>query len=172
MRQTRTRFTVGIAGPPFGLKGFVKLRLFSRETGHFSRIKEVILARAGKEETRKVAEIVSKGNSLLVRFEGIDSPEAAGFLKGAEIIVDREYAAPLKEGEYYIEDLKGLEVLNAEGKVLGHISDVIEGGGGDLAELKLLSGETRFVPFRKEFFAEADLEGGKIVLLEPWILDE
>jgi len=107
-----------------------------------------------------------------MRFAGIDSPEVAALLNGAEIVVDREYAAPLKEGEYYVEDLKGLEVVSTEGQTLGHIGDVVEGGGGQLAEVILLSGEKRFAPFRKEFFGELSLSEGKIVLLEPWVLDQ
>jgi 16S rRNA processing protein RimM len=92
-------------------------------------------------------------------------------LKGAEIIAPRENAAPLKEGEYYVEDLKGIEVIDREGKVMGHIIAVTEGGGGNLAELKLLSGTMRLVPFRKEFFGDINLKKGKIVLLESWILE-
>ena len=116
-------------------------------------------------------EIIPQANTLLIRFSGIDNPEGASLLKGAEIIVEREFAAPLAEGEYYIEDLKGLEVADGEGNVLGHIVSMVEGGGGNLAEIKLLSGETRFAPFRKEFFGDIDLETGKIELLEPWVLD-
>ena len=164
-------FTLGLVGAPFGLKGFVKVKSLSGETGHFSRLKKVTLKQNGKQETRDVAETVSQGNSLLMRFSGIENPEDAGLLKGSEIIAEREYAAPLKEGEYYVEDLKGLEVITAEGKILGHISDVVEGGNGQLAEVELPSGEKRLTPFRNEFFGDITLKEGKIVLLEPWILE-
>ena len=153
------------------MEGFVKIRPFSGETAHFFRLKNVTLMQNEEEKTRNVAEIKSQGDILLIRFEGINSPEAAALLKGARIIADREYAAPLLEGEYYIEDLKGLEVITGEGQVLGHITDVVEGGGGQLAEVLLLSGEKRFAPFKKEFFGDVISEGGKIVLLEPWVLD-
>ena len=174
-----TQFILGLVGSPFGLKGFVKVKPFSGETGHFSRLEKVTLRQAGKEETRGIAEIVLQGNegssrnqTLLIRFAGVDNPEAAGKLKGAEIIADRVFAAPLNEGEYYVEDLKGLEVINGERETLGHVADVVEGGGGDLVEVELLSGERRFVPFRKEFFASPDAKKGTIELLEPWILDQ
>jgi 16S rRNA processing protein RimM len=101
----------------------------------------------------------------------VQSPEAAKALKGAEVIVDSKYAAPLKEGEYYVEDLKGLEVITAAGESVGCIADVVEGGGGDLLEIALSGGEKRLAPFRKEFFADTNLEEGKITLLEPWVLD-
>ena len=71
-----------------------------------------------------------------------------------------------------MEDLKGLEVVDKDGLSLGNISAMAEGGGGDMAEIQLPSGEKRFAPFRKEFFGDVDLEKGKIVLLEPWILKE
>ena len=162
---------MGLVGPPFGLEGFAKIRPFSGETAHFSRLDKVTLRQNGKEKTLDVAEVLPRGDILLMRFEGVNSPEAAALLKGAEIIVGREFAAPLKEGEHYVEDLKGLEVVNPEGKILGHITDILEGGGGHLVEL-VMSGEKRLVPFRKEFFGDISLEERKIVLLETWILDE
>ena len=170
--KTITHFTLGLVGAPFGLKGFVKVRPFSGETGHFINLEKVILRQGEKEETRELAEIICQEDSLLIRFAGINSPEAADKLKGAEIIAGRESAAPLKKGEYYIEDLKGLEVFGTEGETLGHITDVLEGGGGFLAELELLSGEKRLAPFRNEFFGDPDLGEGRIALLESWILEQ
>jgi len=119
----------------------------------------------------EVVETASKEGSVLIRFAGIDNPEKAALFNGAEIIVPRENAAPLKEGEYYVEDLKGLEVIDREGKALGHIVAVTEGGGGNLAEIKLLSGAMRLAPFRNEFFGDVNLEKGQIMLLENWVLE-
>ena len=162
-------------GSPFGLKGFVKVKSLSGETNNFIRLKEVTLRKGEKEESLKIEEILTEGDSrkssLLMRFAGIDNPETAKRLTGAEIIASREYAAPLKDGEYYVEDLKGLEVVSKDGEILGVIIDIIEGGGGNLAELKLLSGAVRLAPFRKEFFGEVDLNKGNITLIEPWVLD-
>jgi len=171
MIKPRTHFTLGLVGAPFGLEGFVKVKTFSGETSHFLQLKKVILRLNGKDEACDVSETLVKGDSLLMRFPGIESPEAAKALIGAEIIVEREFASPLGDGEFYIEDLKGLEVVNNERETLAHISNIVEGGGGLLAELKLDSGELRFVPYRKEFFGEVELNNGKIILLEPWILE-
>ena len=158
-------------GAPFGLKGFVKVKPFSGETFHLSNLARVTLRQDEKEENREVEEVIPQGGVVLLRFSGIQSPEAAKALKGAEVVVDSEYAAPLKEGEYYVEDLKGLEVVTVAGESLGRIVDVVEGGGGELLEIALASGEKRLAPFRKEFFADANLEEGKIALLEPWVLE-
>jgi len=153
------------------LEGFVKVKPFSGETAHFSRLKTLTLRHDERETPYNVAEVIKRNGFLLIRFEGIDSPEAAATLNGAEIIAGREYAAPLQKGEYYIEDLKGLAVTDESGKVLGTISDVVDGGGGQLAEVKLASGEKRFAPFRKEFFGDLSLDKGTLILLQPWILE-
>jgi len=165
---------LGQVGSPFGLEGFVKVKSFSGETDHFTRLQKVTLSAHEKEETREVAEVIIQrdaADTLLLRFKGIDSPEAAKLLRGALIITDREHAAPLKNGEFYVEDLIGLEVVSNKSEILGHIANVIEGGGGNLAEVELLSGEKRLVPFRNEFFGETDLKTGRMILLEPWILE-
>ncbi|MDR1972552.1 MAG: ribosome maturation factor RimM [Treponema sp.] len=163
------RFVAALVGPPFGLKGFVKLRSLSGETGHLLKLKQLTLYLAGQEQVREIEAVEAAFPSLLVKFRGIDSPEAAKALGGAEILVDRDQAAPLGPGEYYIEDLKGIEVWEGAEPV-GRITDVLEGGGGSLAELRLTTGETRLVPFRDEFFGEIDIEGRRAELRCRWIL--
>ena len=106
-----------------------------------------------------------------MRFEGIDSPEKAKTLNGAQLIARREDAAPLGRDEFYIEDLKGLPVFAENGENIGQITDIIEGGGGELAEIRLSNGEIRLIPFRKEFFAEIDQSKGKVILQNLWILE-
>jgi 16S rRNA processing protein RimM len=179
-------FSLAVVGSPFGLKGFVKVKSLSGEISHLESLKNVCLKQGDSKKALDIEETMpfggtgqqeKSGEFLLIKFEGIDSPESAKTLTGAELIGDRSQAAPLKDGEFYIEDLKGLEVvaasaepvLNAE--VLGHITDILEGGGGELAEIKLLSGESKLVPFRKEFFGDISMEKRQVVLLEQWILE-
>jgi 16S rRNA processing protein RimM len=167
-------FVIGLVGAPFGLKGFVKVFSLSGETGHLARLGEITLRQGEAERVYAVEAVEVQGTpsrTLLMKFAGFDSPEEVKTIGGAEIVADRDNAAPLKPGEFYVEDLKGLELTAADnGEVLGRITDVVEGGGGELAEVRLNSGESRMVPFRKEFFGEISLETGKAALLERWIL--
>jgi 16S rRNA processing protein RimM len=168
------RFTAGLIGAPFGLKGFVKVKPLSGEPDHLLALKSVVLRQNNTEKTIKIEETAGAFPSVLVKFEGFDSPEAAKSLCGAELLVDRAQAAPLKDGEFYIEDLKGLAVVDIEpedSEIIGYIADIIEGGGNSLAEIRLTTGETRLVPFRNEFFGEIDLEKGRVELLRRWILE-
>jgi 16S rRNA processing protein RimM len=186
----QSQFIVGIVGSSFGLKGFVKVRSLSGEFEHLRQLENVILRINNTEKVYAVEETMLSASTLLIKFSGIDSPEAAKALAGAEMLAGRGQAAPLKTGEYYIEDLKGLAVIAAgeqppvsgpgslpppcgsseHGPVLGYIADVVEGGGGFLAEVRLADGKLKFVPFRNEFFGDINLELGTAILLEPWIL--
>jgi len=165
------KFIIALVGSPFGIKGFVKIHPCSGEIEHLLKLESVIINKDGKERPFKIAEAVPAPPSVLMRFEGIDSPEKAKTLSGAQLLAGREYAAPLGEGEFYIEDLKGLPVIVENGETIGLLTDIIEGGGGELAEIKLSTGEERLVPFRKEFFSEIDPKKGRLILQNIWILE-
>ena len=178
------KFIIGLIGAPFGVKGFVKVRPLSGETGHLLKLKSALVSRDGEERLLQIEETAPAAPAVLMRFAGIDSPEKAKSLTGAQILAGRGQAAPLNEGEFYIEDLKGLTVIaeKAEiiacekgngqaGDTIGRITDIIEGGGGELAEIELTNGEKRLVPFRREFFSEISPEKSRVVLQNLWILE-
>jgi 16S rRNA processing protein RimM len=165
------RFVAARVGAPFGVKGFVKATPLSGELEHLERLETVTLRRLKDEETFHIEETRIIGKALAIKFRGIETPEAAKALSGAELLVDRDHAAPLGEDEYYVEDLRGLPIYNLRGEMLGEIRDVLEGGNGQLLEALLPGGEIRLVPFRHEFFGEVDPEKRRAVLLKEWILE-
>jgi 16S rRNA processing protein RimM len=180
------QFIAGIVGAPFGLKGFVKVKPLSGEIDHLLKLKTATLRRDGKEQSLAIEEIAPIPPAVAIRFAGYDTPEAAKALHGAQLIVDRKNAAPLQPGEFYVEDLKGLEVIAAarpggasavfadksdNERIIGHIVNIIEGGGGDLAEIRLHNGAVKLVPFRAEFFPAIDLAKKQATLQNLWVLE-
>jgi len=166
------KFIIGLVGAPFGVKGFLKVHSCSGEINHLLKLQSVFVSKDGNERLVQIEETqAGSAGFVLMRFAGIDAPETAKSFTGAQLIVNREQAAPLDDGEFYVEDLKGLTVNTETGETIGCIVDVIEGGGGELAEIALTNGGKRLVPFRKEFFTEITPEKGKIVLKNLWILD-
>ena len=163
----------GIVGAPFGVHGFVKVKPLSGETEHLLKLQSAILRKDGKEKKIVIEESTAIPPVVVMRFAGYTSPEAAKELSGSELLVSRADAAPLQPGEFYIEDLKGLTVYAAgeNGEILGYIAEIIEGGGGDLAEIRLNDGSLKLVPFRDEFITEIDLENRRATLTNLWILE-
>ena len=163
------KFIVGVVGATFGVNGFVKIHSTSGETEHLLKLQSAVLKKDENEMELKICEI-SK-SPFVMRFEGIDNPEKAKKITGAKILTDRKFAAALKKDEFYIEDLKGLKVIKDNDDEIGIIIDIIEGGGGELAEIKLNSGEVKLVPFRKEFFDKINPKDGFVKLYNLWVLE-
>lgn len=170
----------GVVRSSHGLDGFVKVETASGEVEHFASLDEVVLRTGGPggPERRLVIE-AAEGNAqcLLLKFRGIDTPEQAKTLAGSEILVPRDMACPLKKGEYYVSDLCQC-VLVYEGTTVGTITDVLEGGAGDLLEVTLAESAEpgkarpkRLVPMRKEFIGKIDLKARTVELMHRWILE-
>lgn len=64
--------------------------------------------------------------TVLVRLEGIDSPEAARPYATLEVRVPRSALPPVGPGEYYWVDLLGMEAVTLDGVSLGRVSHFVE----------------------------------------------
>ncbi len=170
----------GFVRSSHGLDGFVKVESASGETSHIARLDSVYLRMAGSEDVREfeIESLEEIDRGLLIKFRGIDSPERAKALSGAELLVSRDMACPLSPGEAYVSDLCQC-VLVYQGTVVGVITGVMEGGAGDLLEVTLSDGSepplgrgnTRYVPFRKEFVGAVDVKNKTVELMHRWILE-
>lgn len=181
----------GVVRSAHGLDGYVKVESSSGEVEHFAGLSEVVL-RAGRlpdsgdaGKRYEIEAVEGSAECLLVKFRGVDTPEQAKRLAGFSILVPRDKACPLTSGEYYVSDLCQC-VLMYKGTPLGTITDVLEGGAGDLLEVTLSDGsvpegnvakaarsgnETRLVPFRKEFVGNVDIKAKTVELMHRWILE-
>ena len=158
---------------PHGVKGFVRMESASGEVEHIASLKNVFLRFA--KEGGCVFEYQIEGTAgspaaFLVKFAGVDTPEEAKLLSGAEVLVPRDKACPLNEGEFYVADLCQCDLVH-EGEAIGRIKDVTEGGGGFLLEIELNCGGVRLVPFRNEFVGEVDIAKKAVELVARWVLD-
>ena len=63
--------------------------------------------------------------------DGVTGREQAEQLRGWYLSVPREESLPLEEGEYFVSDLIGCRVIDAEAGELGVLRDVIKTGAND-----------------------------------------
>lgn len=103
-------------------------------------------------------------NMVLLKLEGVDTPEAAQALRGRVLWLDREEDT-LEEGQYYIQDLIGLTVKDADtGEVYGTLRDVTETGANDVYHVAFPDGRVQLIPAIPQVIAEIDIDGGKMLI--------
>lgn len=102
----------------------------------------------------------------LLRFEGCDSREDADRFRGAILSIP-ESEAIIAEGQFLLGDLVGLEVVSADGEMLGVVEDVLDYPAQDILEIRTEQGN-RMIPFVRELIPEVDLHEG-VMTLDPGI---
>jgi 16S rRNA processing protein RimM len=167
---TEKKIAIGCITGVHGLKGDLKVRSFSGETDHFTRLKEVEIRNAGPVRTVRVHSTRCAGDRILMKLEGVTDRDQATGLSGAELWVDREYAAPLKQDEYYLADLSGLRCIS-EGEEIGTVLSIWDNGVDTFFEVKVDNGGTVMIPFADDFVGDPDIENRKIELRAVWLLE-
>ena len=145
-------------------KGEIKVTPFTNDITRFDDLKEVYVKSKKESKLYKVEGVRYHKNMVLIKLEGINTPEQADLLRNAYLEVDREHAVPLEEGTYYIVDLIGLEVYTEEGKLLGKVDDIYNTGANDIYVIKDELGKQVLLPGIKDVIKNVDLEGGKITV--------
>ena len=178
----KAQLVVGFIRGSHGFRGECKVESASGEYEHLLKLKEVTLRLGDISREVKVESISLGHNIAYVKFEGINSDSDVMKYNRFELLVPRKYCKPLKKDEWYIEDLRDCSLVY-EGnddpatldapKVLGKITDVLEGGGGYLLEVSLSESCDRrvLVPFRNEFIGKVDVKNGTVQLMHLWILE-
>lgn len=164
-------------GSPRGLHGYLKVHSFSGEYGHILKLKEVVLypPKSAIQQSSTPCKLKVRGFEegdwgIAIAFAGFESPETAQELVGMEIVVPREQACPLRDNEWYIGDLVGMDLVY-QGTVMATVASVLDGGPDPLLEAELKDdGRTVLVPFRNEFIGKVDTKAGSMELLVDWIL--
>lgn len=99
---------------------------------------------------------------VLAQLEGVTTVEAARALVGRMCYIDRA-DAQLPAGHFFIEDLLGLDVLDADtGARYGSLRAVTNAGAGDLYEVETPDGRRVLVPAVPQFVAEIAPDRGAV----------
>ena len=101
-----------------------------------------------------------------MKFDRVDSIEAAEELRNAEICVDEAEAVSLEDGEFFDWQLEGCEVITADGDPIGIVRELMRTGG---TELLVIDGAKRelLVPFAESICIDVDIKEKRIVIDPP-----
>lgn len=122
------------------------------------------LARDGATLTVSGARPFKDG--LLVTFEEVRDRNAADLWRERYLLVPMDELTPPDEDEVFLHDLVGLQVQRADGTPVGTVVAYYELPHDVLLEIQR-DGSRVLLPFRDEFVAELDVEGGVMVIAPP-----
>lgn len=141
-----------------GLKGEVRVQPWSDTPGFLMEFDAFYLdGGAGKVEVEWAR--VQK-NMAVIKLKGYDSVEDAVTLRNKILYIDREDTG-LEDGEYFVQDLIGLQVRDIDsGRPYGSLTQVYQTGANDVYELTDQDGTKRLIPAIKDVVIRTDIEGG------------
>jgi 16S rRNA processing protein RimM len=98
------------------------------------------------------------GDSLLVSFRGVDTPEDAGRFRNQWVYVKSSDVPPLPEGQYYQYELIGLDVVDENGNPLGKLAEILETGANDIYVVRDEAGKEILLPVIPSVVLNRDME--------------
>ena len=164
---------VGVITTTHGLKGEVKVFPTTDPPERFFDLDEVVLRSGVSEQTVHVEKVRFFKNLVIVKFREFNRIEEVENLRQAELYVSRDNAVPLGEGEYYIGDLIGMEVITDEGESLGILDDVIETGANDVYSVNSKKYGNVLIPAIEHCIIKVNIETGSMTVhLLPGLINE
>lgn len=104
------------------------------------------------------------GNVVLMKMQGVDTVEAAAALRDKILYIKRSDAS-LPEGTWFIQELIGCEVSDADSeKKYGTLSDVSETGANDVWHIRDENGKEYLLPAIKQVVIETDVAANRILI--------
>ncbi|MGN6183988.1 MAG: ribosome maturation factor RimM [Thermoanaerobaculia bacterium] len=169
-----SRIAIGILRKAHGVRGEASIEPWTDSLDRFDELETVTLVSPDEKQTRDVTieRWRAHADRALVKFVGLDSPEDVQRLQNWTVEIPEEQARELDEDEYFLHDLVGLTLFDAEGVNRGVVTDVIEGGGGVLLNVKRPDGKEFELPFAADLCTEIDIEAKTMIVALPEGLDD
>ena len=164
-----SRIAVGVIRKAHGVRGEASVEPWTDSLDRFDDLETVTLVSPDEAQTREVAveSVRIHAGRALMKFAGIDAPEDVQLLHNWTVEIPEEEARELEEDEYFLHDLAGLTLIDAEGRTRGVVVEAYEGGGGILLNVKRPDGREFELPFAADLCTEIDLSSKRIVVTLP-----
>lgn len=139
-----------------GLRGDVKVMPYTDTPELLAEFDRLFIGREHSEITVERSRVFK--NMVIMKLEGTDTPEAAEMLRNKMLFMHRD-DLELDENTYFIADLIGLEVRDADtGGVYGKIADVMQTGANDVYVVRGADREY-LVPAIADVVRSTDVDG-------------
>ncbi len=157
-------FELGRVLKPQGIRGEVKVEAYTDDLSRFIGLGFVFFkqgegyVKAGLVKTRVDAK------HAYLTLEGISDRDGAEKLRGQYIYIDRENAAQLPPGHYYISDMLGMRVSDSNGNALGILKDIMQTGSRDVYVVQADGQGTVMFPSVDGVILDRDIDKGTMTV--------
>ena len=138
-------------GKPHGLRGEVTVQLHTDEPERRFAVGQVLETEAalgsGVPRQLTIRSTRVHNGIWLLTFEEIPDRTGAEGLRGTRLVLDEAAGAEQDEDAWSEDDLRGLEVRDSAGEVLGEVTGLEVGAAQDRLVVELTDGVTAYVPF-------------------------
>ena len=145
-----------------GIRGEVKIMPYTDTPELLSEFDRLFIGKDKKEIIIERARVFK--NMVIAKIQGVDTPEDAEKYRNKILFMHRDDLI-LDEDTYFIQDLMGMEVKDADTGVLyGKITDVMQTGANDVY---VIQGEKEYlVPAIPDVVVSTDVDGN-LMLIRP-----
>lgn len=153
---------IGRVIKPHGIRGEVGVEAHTDILERFTWLDSVFIGR--EKPVKVVVESVRIHKSrVLLKLAGYDSREDAEQLRKQWILIPEDEAIPLKEGEYYLHQIIGLNVKSEDDTYIGQVKNLIETGANNVFVVEGPLGEV-LIPDIENVVLSVDIEKGQMTV--------
>ena len=173
MTDSREYITVGKLGRTRGVHGELYITPLTDFPDRFVDLEEIFVEDRGQSLKYRLRSSRIIAGRPVIGFVDITTPEDAVRLTNRHLAVLREQLVELPAGSYYIFELVGCNVYEAESnRLLGEITDVRQYPANDAYVIRRPSGEEVLFPAIRQYVHEVDVAGKKIVIESAGLFDD
>lgn len=150
-----------------GLRGEVVADVLTDFPERFDNLETVFAVKPDdSRQELKIEKFWFQKNRIILKFDGIDSIEAAETLRNWKISVPESEAVELGEDEYFDWELEECLVETIGGEKIGRVKEILRTGG---TEVLIVEGESKeyMIPFAETICIEVDVENKLIKIDAP-----
>lgn len=166
MNQPQSLIAIGKVGRAHGIKGEIRVFPDDPDSASLRYVREIYV---GEEKRRyHVLHVTSCNRFEALTLDGITDRDEAFALTGLTVYIDRAALKPLRKA-YYACDLKGLQIIDENGKCWGVVCDVLPNGAQDMLRYATESGVKGLIPFVSEYVGDVDLDAKTVQVDASWM---
>jgi 16S rRNA processing protein RimM len=154
-------YKVGVVAKPHGLKGEVTV-ILNDAPADWDALKTIFLLEKGNRLVPYFIDQISvRGTKAFVKFEDIDSPEAAEAISKHEIFLPKTERPKAAKGDFYDDEVIGFEVTDETHGELGTV-DSVETSGPNRLLVVIKNEKEILIPINSPFIKTINKSKQKI----------